>query len=74
MRASALEVRDLRVELAAGEAIVDSLDLTVARGEILGLVGESGSGKTTAALAVLGYAKPGGRITAGAVVVAGESV
>ncbi|HWD05465.1 MAG TPA: ABC transporter ATP-binding protein [Amycolatopsis sp.] len=35
---------------------VDSVDLTVAPGETLGLVGESGSGKSTIAKAILGIA------------------
>jgi peptide/nickel transport system ATP-binding protein len=35
---------------------VDGVDLTVRRGEILGLVGESGSGKTTLGKALLGLA------------------
>ena len=46
--------------------------MTVAPGGILGLVGESGSGKTTIALALLGYARPGVRITGGEVVVGGK--
>ena len=43
-----------------------------AAGRVLGLVGESGSGKTTTALALLGYARPGTRIAAGTVAIAGE--
>jgi peptide/nickel transport system ATP-binding protein len=44
-------------------SIVDSLDLTVRRGEMLTLVGESGSGKTIAALAVMRLLPPGATIT-----------
>jgi peptide/nickel transport system ATP-binding protein len=47
-----LEVRNLRVE-AAGKPIVDGVDLTIERGEALGLAGESGCGKTTTALAMM---------------------
>ncbi|MBS1879846.1 MAG: ABC transporter ATP-binding protein [Actinobacteria bacterium] len=66
------EVEGLRVEVAAsGAEIVDQASFTVGEGEVVGLVGESGSGKTTAALALLGYARRGTRIAAGRVVVAG---
>jgi peptide/nickel transport system ATP-binding protein len=44
----------------AGETVkaVDGVNLTVRRGEVLGLVGESGSGKTTLGRALLGLVRP----------------
>ncbi|MGH3136321.1 MAG: ABC transporter ATP-binding protein [Gaiellaceae bacterium] len=74
MTAPALSVRDLRVELVSGLPVVDGLTLSVAQGQIVGLVGESGSGKTTAALALLGYARPGMRIAGGTVEIAGRRI
>ena len=66
-----LRADGLTVELPGGRAAVDNVSLAVGPAEILGLVGESGSGKTTLALALLGYARPGCRIVAGSVDVAG---
>jgi peptide/nickel transport system ATP-binding protein len=50
---------------AAPVRIIDDLSFTISRGEVLALIGESGSGKTTAALALMGYARHGCRITKG---------
>jgi peptide/nickel transport system ATP-binding protein len=66
-----LEIRGLRVEGQTDDVwqeIVKGIDLTVRRGEVLGLIGESGAGKSTIGLAAMGYARPGCRITAGSIV------
>jgi ABC-type dipeptide/oligopeptide/nickel transport system ATPase component len=51
-----LSVRNLKIHLRVGEAVVravDGVDLSIGPGESVGIVGESGSGKSTLALAAL---------------------
>ncbi len=74
MSGPVLTARDLRLELANGDAVVEELSLDVKPGEIVGLVGESGSGKTTTALALLGYQRAGVRRAGGEVTVSGEQL
>ncbi|MES0195931.1 ABC transporter ATP-binding protein [Mesorhizobium sp. M0011] len=65
-----LQIRNLHVEGFSDERwhpIVHGVDLTLKRGQVLGLIGESGAGKSTIGLAAMGYAKPGCRITQGSV-------
>ncbi len=69
-----LSIEDLRVSYPTPRgdaAVVDSVTLTVHKGEIVGLVGETGCGKTQTALAVLGLLPETGRVTAGRVCFAG---
>ena len=64
-----LEVKGLSRRFG-GIVAVNDLDLTVARGEIVGLIGPNGAGKTTAFHLIAGFHMP----TAGAVRFKGESV
>jgi len=66
-----LEVRNLQIEGESDEIwrpIVKGVDLSLKRGEVLGLIGESGAGKSTIGLAAMGYARAGCRISGGSVV------
>jgi peptide/nickel transport system ATP-binding protein len=41
--------------------IIKGVDLTLHRGEVMGLIGESGAGKSTLGKAAMGYTQPGCR-------------
>lgn len=63
-----LEVRGLSVDYGVGADpvhAVDGVDLSIGRGEVVGLAGESGSGKSTLAYAVTRLLRDPGVITAG---------
>jgi len=65
-----LEIRDLDIDYGVGDAAVRavrSADLTLHRGEVLGLAGESGSGKSTLAYGMLRLLNPPGVIRGGSV-------
>ena len=65
-----LEIKDLLIEAdidGEWKPIVNSLSMTLERGEIIGLIGESGAGKSTFGLSALGYTKPGCRVVSGSI-------
>jgi peptide/nickel transport system ATP-binding protein len=72
-----LEVRDLSVCFYTKRGTVRAVrgvNLTLEKGETLGIVGESGSGKTVTARAILGLIERPGKVTAGDVLWKGESL
>ena len=65
-----LEMRGLRIDGMRDDRwheIVKGIDLTLHRGEVLGLIGESGAGKSTLGIAAMGYVKPGCRFSGGTI-------
>ena len=73
-----LRVQNLAVGYPNGQGgikqVVHNVNLTVNRGEVVGLIGESGSGKTQSAFAVLGLLPKGGRVVAGSIVFDGKEL
>ena len=65
-----LDVTALTVYFNTDRGVVKALDrveLSVAKGEILGLIGESGSGKTTIARSILGVLPPAAKVIGGGI-------
>jgi len=73
-----LEIRGLQTDFATDDGTVravDGVDLTIDRGETLGIVGESGCGKTVTALSALKLiAMPPGRIAGGQILWLGRDL
>ncbi len=73
-----LDIRDLVVQFETSDGIVhaiNGLNLSLNRGETLGLVGETGAGKTTTALSVMGLVdSPPGKILQGEIIYDGTDL
>ncbi len=72
-----LEVRGLKTSFHMREGTVRAvtgIDLSVHRGEILGLVGESGCGKSVSSLSIMRLISPPGKIEAGQVLFDGKDL
>ena len=69
-----LEVRDFSLEFRTRSGTVralEAVDLTLHKGEIVGLVGESGSGKSVLSYALLGISDRAAKVTSGRAVFGG---
>ena len=72
-----LDVNDLTVEFATRRGIVKAVqhvNISVAKGETLGIVGESGSGKSVTSYAVMRILDRAGKIAEGSVIFSGIDV
>lgn len=65
-----LEIKGLHIVFAGNEGVVHAiqdLNLSINKGETIGIVGESGSGKSVTSLAVMGLLPSNGSITRGSI-------
>ena len=77
MRVPLLEVINLRTYYETRRGLVkavDGVNLTLDKGEILGVAGESGCGKTTLALSIMKLLPPEGKIVSGKILLGGEDI
>jgi len=72
-----LQIRNLTTLYPTGRGpvrAVNSINLTLPEGKILGLVGESGCGKSTVLLSILGLIRPPGGIAEGEILFKGQDL
>jgi oligopeptide/dipeptide ABC transporter ATP-binding protein len=72
-----LEVRGLKTHFDTRDGVVkavDEVDLTVNRGEVLGVVGESGCGKSVMSLSIMGLVRSPGEVVAGEILFDGQDL
>ncbi len=72
-----LKMRKIFIEGMSDEKwnpIIKGIDLTLERGEIVGLIGESGAGKSTMGIASMAYTRQGCRISSGSIVFDGKEL
>ena len=74
---SLLEIRNLRTHFVTDDGVVpavDGINLSIRRGQTVGLVGESGCGKSVTSLSIMRLVPPPGRIIDGQIVFDGTNL
>jgi len=76
-RETLLQVKQLKVDFCFPEhavRVIDGIDFSVHRSEIVGIVGESGSGKSVTALSIIGLLPAPARIAEGTIHFSGKKI
>ncbi len=76
-RTEILKIKDLKVTFhtyAGDVKALDGVELTLKKGELLGLVGESGCGKSITSLSIVGLLPPNAEIVSGEVLLEGTNL
>ncbi|NLV51404.1 MAG: ABC transporter ATP-binding protein, partial [Clostridiales bacterium] len=75
---SLLEIKDLTIHYVTKDSIVkavNGINISLEKGETIGLVGETGAGKTTTALGILGLIQsPPGQVVGGEILFSGTDL
>ena len=72
-----LKMHDIYIEGMSDEEwnpIINGIDVTLSRGEVLGMIGESGAGKSTLGIASMAFTRQGCRISSGSIVFDGKEL
>lgn len=72
-----LDIKDYRLDIATFDGpvhVLKRINLTVNRGDTLGIVGESGSGKTVLVRSVLGIGPKGSKVVEGGITFDGQDI
>lgn len=77
MNRDILEVSDLQTYFYTYEGVVEALsgvNLSVGKGEVVGVAGETGCGKTVTMLSIMRLIRPPGKIVGGSIIFKGEDL
>jgi len=72
-----LEIKNLTIQghwEGATSSLLENINLTLEKGEVLGIIGESGAGKSTLGLAAMGYTRTGCGISEGSIIFDGKEL
>jgi oligopeptide transport system ATP-binding protein len=75
--ADVLELRDLTAVFDTDDgtaSVLNGVDITIRKGEMVGLVGESGAGKSVLVMTIIGLLRKPGRVTGGSIVFQGRDL